>query len=97
MDLDIGKRKELVRYARLFKALSDENRLRMIELVAEKEYCATDLHKMLNRGQSVFSHHMKKLTDADIIDYRKSGKWVYYSIDNDTFAIIKEFLDRFSD
>ena len=97
MDLDINKRKELVRYARLFKALSDENRLRMIELVAEKEYCATDLHKMLNMGQSVFSHHMKKLTDADIIDYRKSGKWVYYSINQDTFEMIKGFLNQFSD
>lgn len=96
MDLDISKRKELVKYARLFKALSDENRLRMIELVAEKEYCATDLHKMLDMGQSVFSHHMKKLTDADIVDYRKSGKWVYYSINQETFELIKDLLDRFT-
>ena len=64
MDLDISKRKELVGYSRLFKALSDENRLRMIELVAQKEYCATELHEKLGMGQSVFSHHMKKLTDA---------------------------------
>ena len=97
MDLDISKRKELVGYSRLFKALSDENRLRMIELVAEKEYCATELHEKLGMGQSVFSHHMKKLTDADIIDYRKSGKWVYYSINQNTFQLIKTFLNQFSD
>lgn len=66
--------------ARIFKAFSDVNRLKILEILRSGERCACDLLDELHIGQSTLSHHMKILCDAGIVDGRKDGKWVYYSI-----------------
>lgn len=66
--------------ARVFKAFCDVNRLQILELLRNGERCACDLLEDLKIGQSTLSHHMKILCDAGIVDGRKEGKWVYYSI-----------------
>lgn len=66
--------------ARIFKAFSDVNRLKILEILRSGERCACDLLDDLHIGQSTLSHHMKILCDAGIVDGRKDGKWVYYSI-----------------
>lgn len=66
--------------ARVFKAFCDTNRLQILELLRDGERCACHLLDDLHIGQSTLSHHMRILCDAGIVDGRKEGKWVYYSI-----------------
>lgn len=67
--------------ARVFKALGDENRLQILGLLQSGEKCACKLLDALQIGQSTLSHHMKILCDSGLVQGRKEGKWVHYSID----------------
>ena len=71
---------EYVDNARVFKAFCDENRLRILELLRSGEKCACILLEDLQITQSTLSHHMKILCDSGVVQGRKVGKWVYYSI-----------------
>ena len=64
----------------IFKALGDENRIRILKLLHSGEKCACKLLEELNISQSTLSHHMKLLCDAGIVTGRKEGKWMHYSI-----------------
>ena len=66
--------------AALFKALGDENRIRILKLLCSGEKCACRLLEALNIRQPTLSHHMKILCDAGIVVGRKEGKWIHYSI-----------------
>ena len=66
--------------AAIFKALGDENRIRILKLLHSGEKCACKLLEELNISQSTLSHHMKILCDAGIVTGRKEGKWMHYSI-----------------
>ena len=67
--------------SRIFKALGDENRLQILEILRSGEKCACKLLDELHITQSTLSHHMNILCDAQIVVGRKEGKWVHYSID----------------
>lgn len=64
----------------IFKALSDENRIRIFKMLRSGEKCACKLLEELNISQPTLSHHMKILCDAGIVSGRKVGKWMHYSI-----------------
>lgn len=66
--------------ASLFKALSDENRIRILKQLRSGEKCACRLLEELNISQPTLSHHMKILCDSGIVTGRKDGKWMHYSI-----------------
>ena len=66
--------------ARVFKAFCDENRLQILKLLQSGEKCACKLLDDLKISQSTLYHHMKILCDAGIVQGRKDGKWVHYSI-----------------
>ena len=66
--------------AKIFKALGDENRLALLECLKDGEKGAAELSEKIDISQSTFSHHMKILTDAGLVDYRKDGKWIYYTV-----------------
>ena len=72
---------EYVENAKVFKAFCDENRLRILELLRSGEKCACVLLDDLHITQSTLSHHMKILCDSGVVQGRKEGKWVHYSID----------------
>lgn len=69
--------------AKVFKALSDSLRLRIIYLLHDGELCACELLKKLNLSQSGLSYQMKILCDSGIVKAKPNGKWTYYSIDLD--------------
>ena len=79
---------------RVFKAFCDENRLRILEMLRTGEKCACKLLDDLHITQSTLSHHMKILCDADIVQGRKEGKWVYYSINPDGADHAMELLEQ---
>ena len=69
--------------AKVFKAFCDENRLQILALLRSGEKCACKLLDDLHITQPTLSHHMKLLCDAGVVQGRKEGKWVHYSIDPD--------------
>jgi ArsR family transcriptional regulator len=70
----------LTRTARLFHALSDETRLRIVEMLHGGERCVCDLTGALDAAQSRLSFHLKTLREAGLVSDRRVGRWVYYSL-----------------
>lgn len=68
------------RMTSIYKALCDENRIRILKLLRSGEKCACVLLDDLHITQPTLSHHMKILCDSDIVVGRKEGKWMHYSI-----------------
>jgi ArsR family transcriptional regulator len=67
--------------ARVFAALADPVRLRLLSLVAaEDEVCSCDLEDPLGRSQPTISHHTKALADAGLITGEKRGRWMMWRI-----------------
>ena len=63
-----------------FRALGDETRLRILEILATGERCVGDLMDALELGQSLVSHHLRALRQAGLVTVRRDGRWIYYSI-----------------
>lgn len=81
----------------MFKALSDENRLRILVLLKEGERCGCNLLEEMKITQSTLSHHMKILCDSTLVNVRKEGKRMYYSISDDGMNHAKKTIDFFLD
>lgn len=75
----------------VFKALSDENRVKILLMLCERPYSGCEFLDKLNIAQSTLSHHLKILTDSGLIDYTKSGRWREYSLNQKTLSFIAEF------
>lgn len=65
---------------RIFKALADINRLKIIKLLKEGELCVCELTAVLSTSQSTVSHHLSVLRKAGLIKERKEGKWSYFRL-----------------
>ena len=78
--------------ARWFQALSDETRLRIVEMLADGECCVCDLQSALDAYQSRLSFHLKKLKEAGVVNDRKEGRWVYYSLNEEMLEAMAGFL-----
>ena len=69
--------KELVK---IFKALSDPARIRIVKLLEKKDMCVCELKEALGIGQSNVSHHLRILKEAGLVDDFKDGLWVNYTL-----------------
>lgn len=67
----------------LFKALADETRIRMLNLLKNGELCVCDIEEVLNIQQSNASRHLNKLKWARLIVSNKKSQWVYYRMNNE--------------
>ena len=76
---------EAVATAALFKALGDPARVRIVNLLAtsDEPVCACELYDPLGLSQPTVSHHLKKLTDAGLLEREQRGKWAYFSLKRD--------------
>jgi ArsR family transcriptional regulator, lead/cadmium/zinc/bismuth-responsive transcriptional repressor len=68
--------------ADVFKALGDPTRVKMIDVLRRGELCVHDLTTILDMGQSAVSHQLRYLRNMRIVKRRKSGKAVFYSLDD---------------
>ena len=66
--------------AKVFKALCDEKRLAILELLRSGEKCACVLIDLMDIGQSSLSYHMKILCDSGLVVSRQEGKWTHYRL-----------------
>ena len=87
-------KENFVKEAKVFKALSDENRLKLLDYLRGGEKCACKLLEEINVTQPTLSHHMKILCDAEIVVGRKEGKWTHYSISEKGVKQAKECLEQ---
>ena len=82
--------------AKLFKALSDENRLQILAQLNNEEKCACVLLEKLAISLPTLSHHMRILAEARLVECRKEGKWMYYSLrrgaEEEMAGLIKAYL-----
>lgn len=78
--------------AKIFKALSDQNRLAIVLELANGEKNASSLLRGYNIAQPTMSHHLAILCDSGIISARRNGKSVMYSLDSENAAAIFAFI-----
>lgn len=69
--------------ADLFKVFGDSTRIKIIYALFEAEMCVCDIAALLDMTQSAISHQLRVLKSAELVKYRKEGKIVYYSLDDD--------------
>ncbi|MFH1702558.1 MAG: metalloregulator ArsR/SmtB family transcription factor [Nitrospirota bacterium] len=84
----------------IFKALSDETRIRILKLLEDGEICVCDVVAALEMVQPKVSFHLSVLKEAGLIKDRKQGKWIYYSLDeSDIFRrfLILSVIERISE
>ena len=74
--------------AELFKALADPTRVRLVNLLAtsDEPVCVCELIPQLDLAQPTVSHHLKKLTDAGLLEREQRGKWAYYTLDREALG-----------
>ena len=84
---------DAVDLARVFAALSDPVRLRLLSLIADAgEVCSCDLLEPLGKSQPTVSHHTKALAEAGLIAGEKQGRWVWWSIVPERLEAIRAAL-----
>lgn len=80
--------------ARWFHALSDETRVRVIDMLASGEKCVCDLQAALGAAQSRLSFHLRVLRDAGLVNDRKQGRWNFYSLKPDVLEEMARYLQE---
>jgi ArsR family transcriptional regulator len=82
---------DLYDLAELFKVFGDSTRIKILCALTEAEMCVCDIAALLNMTQSSISHQLRILKQARLVRYRRDGKVVYYSIDDDH---VKQIFDQ---
>lgn len=75
------------------KALSDETRVRIFEMLSHDELCACKILEAFNITQPTLSYHMKTLCENGLVDSRKDGSMTKYSIKKNSLENLREFID----
>lgn len=76
-----------------FFAISDQNRLKILQLLSDKELCVCKIYEKLNLAQNLVSHHLKVLSDNGLVTFRKAGKNVYYKLNKKAVDDLNKLLE----
>lgn len=81
--------------AELFKALGDPARVRIVNLLAlsSDPVCACEFNDTLGLSQPTVSHHLKKLTEAGLLEREQRGKWAYFQLRADAVSKLAAVAD----
>jgi ArsR family transcriptional regulator len=79
------------------KALADPTRVRALAALREGELCVCELSDALEVTQSTLSTHLQVIREADLVQTRKEGKWVYYALNPEAKRLLKGVFDFFAD
>ena len=74
--------------ADLFKVLGDPTRIRIVQQLLNKEMCVKDIAEAMGMGQSAISHQLRVLRQARLVAFRKEGKTVYYSLNDEHVVML---------
>lgn len=89
----MAKHSQPLDLARLFAALADPTRLRLLNLMAGREVCVCYFVEILKQGQPKISRHLAYLRKAGIVSARREGKWMHYSIERPQEMAAASILD----
>ena len=78
----------LRKMAEMFKVMNDPTRLKIINALLLSEMCVCDIAALMDMTQPTISHHLKILRQSELIKYRRDGKVVYYSLDDEHISIL---------
>ncbi|MEA5030805.1 MAG: metalloregulator ArsR/SmtB family transcription factor [Sphaerochaeta sp.] len=78
------------------KALSDETRLGIINLLSAEPLCACDILDSFKITQPTLSYHMKMLTESGLVSSERDGKWTYYTLDTRELSDLLDYLNLIS-
>ncbi|RKO68055.1 transcriptional regulator [Desulfofundulus salinus] len=93
-----GKVLEVAGLSELFKVLGDETRTKILYLLSYRELCVCDLAEILEMSLPAVSHHLRLLKAMRLVKYRREGKMVYYSLDDDHIVnLIREAQAHFAE
>jgi ArsR family transcriptional regulator len=96
-DIRIYRRDKLQELVKIFKALGDETRIRLLKLLQERELCVCELMQALNMTQSRVSRNLGILKNAGLVEDRRDGLWVHYSLNDEAKPYIKKLLEILKD
>lgn len=85
------KSEKLYHIAEFFKLLGDQTRIKILYALFESPMCVCDIAVLLGMSQSAISHQLRVLKQADLVKYRKEGRIVFYSLNDDH---VKNILDE---
>jgi len=89
---EIADEKVVKTQSRLFKALADKTRLKILALLGIREMCVCEVMVALDLTQPTASHHLGILEDANLVESKREGKWVFYSLqDKRIISLMREF------
>lgn len=74
--------------AEMFKILGDPTRIKILHALTKRELCVCDLAEVVQLGQSAVSHQLRLLRGLRLVKYRKDGKMVKYSLDDDHISTL---------
>ncbi len=80
--------------AKILKAISDPKRLRIVDMLSCGELCACKIQEAFNITQPTLSHDMKVLIEAGVVDSRREGKSIYYSLKMETLLNLEKSLNE---
>ena len=87
---------EAVATAALFRAVADPARVKIVNLLARsggEPVCACEFEPALGLSQPTVSHHLKKLTDAGLLEREQRGRWAYFSLKRDAVETLAAVAD----
>src|SRR6266700_6116373 len=80
--------------AALFRALADPARVKIVNLLATRDepVCACEFEPALQLSQPTVSHHLKKLTDAGLLEREQRGRWAYFSLNPEASSRLEQLV-----
>lgn len=84
---------KISKLVKMLKAIADENRLQMINLLSCQSMCSCHFVSILNISQPNVSHHLKILKEAELITATKRGRWIDYNLNEKNISLIKNELN----
>ncbi|MDN4525497.1 metalloregulator ArsR/SmtB family transcription factor [Fictibacillus sp. NE201] len=85
--------------AQALKLLGDQTRLTIMAILKHRDCCVCELNEVFDMSQPSISQHLRKLKDSGLIQEERRGRWVYYSLINQSEAspLIDTLLEQFPD
>jgi len=85
--------KVIKKYEKIFKALGDKTRLRIINMLMQRSMCVCEITSVLPLSQPTVSGHLKVLREAEIVTDNKEGLWVVYSLNDENYTVVRIIND----
>ncbi len=92
---DVKAEENLSFLSKIFKALGDPSRLKIVYILSKSPLCVCDIADVLDMTQSLVSHHLRTLRDLKLVKFKRQGKQVIYSLDDEhVLKLLEEGLDH---